>query len=1146
MSTSGLYASLPDDEADAPFTGRAWVFERLSAWMADAYAAPFFLLTGGPGSGKTSIARQLVRMNAGKAAADTYPQLGPGSVTFDHFCEAFKDGSLDPLLFVKALSLRLADQFPAFAEALAKVRQAGVTIDARQTIGSVASGSSVRNVVIENLHVSNLSSRVAFTHLVRDPLQSLCVRDPAMRILILIDSLDEALTYTSHEHIVSLLETNRDLPPQVRFILTSRPDAQVLSSIGSPSLDLIADAPDAEADVFAYALRRLIGVAEPQRTRWAHQIAAQANGIFLYARYVLDDILSHREQVQNLDTLPLPANLQDHYRQYLKRELVRTVAQWKNDYRPIMGMLAVARGDGLTLTQIAGATGRPESQVDQALSVCNQYLLTPTQRGPFRIYHTSFRDFLLNDEQYHIFPSEANQTLANYLLQRYNGRWHTCDDEYALRYTPAHLAETVRQSEQPKRHEEAARLAHLVLDDGFQNRVVERYTDLAAINHNLELALASLAVDDDPAAIPLIVSIALATVQFRQQRLQPDRLFTLAAAGRLREAEGMLALFGAEARWRQAALLTCAWLAAPQDLPGAQALVQRVGAHQDNIWPLSLLRDRVQSALSGASVALPALPEPPPDELARLIVARMGGEVGDRMAQIYTTAPANSEALRAAIGAMPNDASLFFAEHDGPLLTAYAQAHPGHGEALFDQYVTIHATDSYTHYRNLSLWILLDAVLRHPDPEWARRHCQTLITAALSGERLLFQEGLGYTLQVLAQLVSHANADPRPTELKDILAHAHRLDPRERDPWSLHKRRLAALAEACRLAPDLLTHSEVLLHIVKLIDPGFAGFFTPACISLAETIATCRPNDRATFEHWLDQALSAAHNIQEPVFCAVNTARVNAMQRYWWAAERTAPPLDVAIRTLNHSPDGRIGAALHIVGEQYTRRAHGSDKHQIPRLMYNARSLNDLAEVYRQPVGELLRLNLPSGWGLDERLPVGAHIWIPDPGFPPLLAATLAAMTLVAPGMSTGQRVELLQLLVPVALPNPTVLDTVLARLLSVAPSLDPAMLHTMTKTHEHYRVDASVSRNQIERMRNPIELTMPTKGQTIELTVGTNQMSMNTMGIEPDTYDMGYRLGIRFTQALYIGPGGIVSANRRDSDPSDHCPSSDSEEENS
>src|SRR6185369_13562538 len=39
---------------------------------------------------------------------------------------------------------------------------------------------------------------------------------------------------------------------------------------------------------------------------------------------------------------------------------------------------------------------------------------------PFRIYHQSFRDFLLEDPKFTVFPSERHAAIARYLQDRYD------------------------------------------------------------------------------------------------------------------------------------------------------------------------------------------------------------------------------------------------------------------------------------------------------------------------------------------------------------------------------------------------------------------------------------------------------------------------------------------------------------------------------------------------------------------------------------------------------------------------------------------------------------------------------------------------------------------------------------------------------
>jgi WD40 repeat protein len=434
------------------FTGREWVFAAVDDWLADPQGARVFLLSGRPGTGKTAIGAQLVQMAEGEVPAQPYPHLGAGSIRFFQFCQAFRNDTLDPLRFTRALSLQLARQYPAFAEALTRTgrQDSQIHVETRQKVGTAADQALVVGtlVVVENLTIGNLSARVAFDRVVAGPLKQVPQASPTDTILILVDALDEALTYPG-ETLVDLLahalDDPRDLPPQVRFLLASRPDERVTHPLGQPALDLIADAPADVDDVHAYAHRRLRALDEPRRSDLADRIAGASQGNFLYARYVISDLPEDLDRVEDPADLPLPEDLHDVYRLFLERELGRSLDTWDDDYAPLLGALTVARGDGLTSPQLAGATKQRRTKMRRLLRTCGQYLAGPQPDGPFRIYHQSFRDFLLEDTTYRVFPQESNQDIADFYLEKYSEKWEECDI-YGLRHLPAHLAEAGQES----------------------------------------------------------------------------------------------------------------------------------------------------------------------------------------------------------------------------------------------------------------------------------------------------------------------------------------------------------------------------------------------------------------------------------------------------------------------------------------------------------------------------------------------------------------------------------------------------------------------------------------------------------------------------------------------------------------------------
>lgn len=498
-------------ERTRDFTGRGWVFAEIDEWLSDTNASRFFLLTGNPGTGKTAIAARLVQMSRGEIPADDYSHIGKDSLAYYHFCQTNSDATLNPLRFVETLSRSLANRFDAFCAVLLNTGDKDIIINTTQNVGEVQPGSNVQNVAINSLQIGSISPRSAFDRVVRLPLEALYTSGFDQALVILVDSMDEALTFNPDENLVSLMERTADFPKQVRFLLTSRGDKRVQLKLGKASLDLIDNAPGDIDDVGAYARRRLESVAEPQRGNLAARIAKAGEGNFLYARYVLDDLLPRIDQVKDLDELPLPDKLEGVYREFLQRELAKQMEQW-DTIRPLMGALAVARGTGLTRTQLAGITQLPLSKTDSLLRVCMQYLEGPEPEGPFRIYHQSFRDFLLGDLDFQVYPEEAHQRLADFFLNTYGNDWTDCRDAYALRNTPFHLAQVTRaidhSATRHERNEKEETLTTLLTDLRFiESRLAEMaiydvlsdmketsklLPETASPNHRLSLILTAL------------------------------------------------------------------------------------------------------------------------------------------------------------------------------------------------------------------------------------------------------------------------------------------------------------------------------------------------------------------------------------------------------------------------------------------------------------------------------------------------------------------------------------------------------------------------------------------------------------------------------------------------------------------------------
>lgn len=422
---------------------------------------------------------------------------------------------------------------------------------------------------------------------------------------------------------------------------------------------------------------------------------------------------------------------------------------------------------------------------------------------------------------------------------------------------------------------------------------------------------------------------------------------------------------------------------------------------------------------------------------------------------------ANDAADDTAAGA--RSTTRYLAELDGPYLITYAAQEPIRGMELLQEYLSVYTNYNYPEYRYSTLWLLLGFIVQYPDKDnskWVQEAMIHILSAALGGASVEFEQGVPIAVKALraqtgdmaarqafmqqAQVLRDEAVALMPGQGPRVGSAAALISPppdtmvpepgKERressDIWAHHKRRMLAHAQALGW---LLNEGELAANVLDdalaLAESGFAGYQAPACLALAEAISVCLQaakqidngmmNDEAIDEA-LELAQQAAHNVQDPSFCARMTARVNAMRYSWWS------PFDWQERG-RHLPDAahlREFAALHRIGHEYLGRR--SDALPLPKWAMDASTFDDLVRLYQRPKADFLYLN-----GEERTLQQGEEVAVPDPGFLPHLAARLAAEVLASAGKGamTPERVHWLRTLVPYALPSPTALDAVLTRL---------------------------------------------------------------------------------------------------------------------
>jgi hypothetical protein len=1072
-------APLPDPD----FVGRQWLFQRLNTWLETG--GRFFHVVGEPGSGKSALSRHLVHMSTiPELNTGAFPKLCPGFLNASHFCSARDRRLVNPLVFAESLGSQLSAQNSVYMSAMLKA--CGVSIHVEQHV-NVAHDQTI-GVVIKELNARSASAEDTFNRLVREPLEALCQAEPNREIVILVDALDESLVYRGEVGILALLAEADTLPERVRFLVTSRPLPEIDRSLAPHAHEverLAISAAEWDAnnhqDIGAYIARRFAvdpeigrqlsqaGMTPANAAEASRTVTDRAGGNFLYARFLLDAVASGQWRLDELHRAPAAAASQGMnalyllYMASLQRAITLGKRDWRTDYAPLMETLSAAQ-ETLPRERLRVFAGQKQAAFQDNLEGLRQFteLVTlPSGETGVRLYHQSFAEFLRVpvlrqagsddiDNPYHLTIADSHSRIADVLVRDHGADWSACEDRYALRYVAAHVAGAASTG-QPERNMRTHALLELVTDAVFQQAHRQVLYDPVALRADFERALTVAAANDHAEAPRLVVRAALALHALRHEAELVDRMFASARKGDVNDAESHLVLFGADPGWRQLVSLTIAWLAAPTNRIAAQSLRDRVVS--DGVDPmLTDLANRLDACLAGAPEPwLGTLPPAPSEMEVKEILERLAGN------SVTGIEPLDFERMDAAShGQAQNGMGAFLAERDAPVLVSFALHHGGvHGDQYLSRYIDAQAANGYAYYRNRSLWGIVPSVLLHSDAVWVRERLVKLCSGALSTSVVQFGQALPFTVLAMRARSGDGHAQAEFARERDEAKNRAQGLARERegDPWSHHLRRLVMFAELETCAFARFDQATDLAMRAKQVPFGFAGFNAASRLTLAEMLRMALPGDAGSISQALQRALSSAHNVQDFVFAARATSRVQAMRVNF---AMVTPPGDLATLIDDFARDvhGARFVPQHQVGEQFLLRSDHGHRLPVPVWAREAKTLEALSRLYMRPLAEFVRLANGQSSATD-MLPAGVFVAVPDPEFAPLLAARLAADVVAATSLPASRRARLIQTLVPLALRDYTALDVVLSRLLLVALPSDATTLSHLAESVARYVPEA-------------------------------------------------------------------------------------------
>ena len=356
-------------ERTKDFVGREFVFDAIDEILKDKEGFPsgYIVVQGEPGIGKTSLSAQLVKTRG--------------------YIHHFNIGSQN---------IRSVHDFLANTCAQLIVHY---ELD-YSTIPDTATKDS------------------GFLSRLLDDVASKKLKEP---VVIVIDALDEVEDTGLSANDNRLLLPNV-LPKGIFFLITTRPKYEYRLNVDNRRDIFISDEdPRNQEDIKDYIVGFLKAHQQKMSQRLAelqvsedgfkNVIIERSQGNFMYMVHVLRDI---REGVLTIQTMgsinKLPKGLKEYYQRHWRFMRVQEPERFRNYYEPVVCILATAR-EAVPVSQIVEWTKKewPELNAGDIRDVIRhwwEFLNEDTSQEPplYRIYHTSFQDFLKEEvglEYYH-------------------------------------------------------------------------------------------------------------------------------------------------------------------------------------------------------------------------------------------------------------------------------------------------------------------------------------------------------------------------------------------------------------------------------------------------------------------------------------------------------------------------------------------------------------------------------------------------------------------------------------------------------------------------------------------------------------------------------------------------------------------------